>query len=179
MLKILTELCKKKIYACYYSDYNNTSKFIYGQILSVNSKDVAIYMISPDGLYDGILVKPSNYILRIETNGQYNSKMDRLCSLNELPPFSYSFTQEDIKDALLSIALKTKEIVSIELANSGFNDVVGFVEEKNDGYSKIRQIDEYGFEDGYSYIRVNDITQISYSSQDEKRILKLWKINNM
>ena len=105
--------------------------------------------------------------------------MDRLCSLNELPPFSYSFTQEDIKDALLSIALKTKEIVSIELANSGFNDVVGFVEEKNDGYSKIRQIDEYGFEDGYSYIRVNDITQISYSSQDEKRILKLWKINNM
>lgn len=160
-----------------YTNYNEPSKFHYGRILCVNSDEIAIYMISPDGLYDGILVKKTEDIIRVEIDGQYEKKMKKLCSLSQLIPFKYFLNSTSIKDSLLKIAIQSRQIVSIELVDSGYMDVVGFVDEIVDGLCKIKIVDEYGFEDGYCFVMTDKITEISYASQDECRILKLWEIN--
>ena len=42
-----------------------------------------------------------------------------------------------------------------------------------DNKCKIQQVDEYGNLDGISYIRIKDITKLSFLTQDEKQIMDL------
>ena len=172
MLELLMELCKQKKYVSIYTD--NTSKFIFGQILCVNEYYIIIYMISPDGYFDGLLLKNTYEITRIEIDGQYGNKMKKLLSLYELPECEYSFDEEKILESFLSMAIQTRQIVSIELMNSGCSDIVGFIEKIENGLCTTKLVDEYGAYDGKSFFRMQDITQISYASQDENRVLKLW-----
>ncbi|MCQ4021805.1 MULTISPECIES: hypothetical protein [unclassified Ruminococcus] len=178
IVETLKEMAKSDKRVSIYTDINEPSKFCYGYILCVNYEEVAIYMISPDGFFDGILMKKIYDIIRIEIDGQYHEKMKKLCSLSKMQPFNYSIDPTNIQYSLLEIALQSKQIVSLELVDSGYDDVVGFVESIDNGLCKIKIVDEYGFEDGYCFVMANKITQISYASQDEIRILKLWEINN-
>lgn len=173
MINLLYELQNKGSFVSIYTNDENTSKFIFGKILCVNNSEIAIYMLSPDGSYDGILVTDNSKIFRIETNSDYNKKMQKLCNFEELP-VCYEFkNNENIKKELLYLAHKTKQAVSIELLNSGYDDVVGIVENIGDNICTISQINQYGKPDGVSFVSMQDITQISYNSQDEIIIMRL------
>ena len=178
LINTLLEISQNNKNASIYTNFNETSKFHYGRIICVNSEELAIYMISPDGLYDGILLKKTEDIIRVEVDGQYDKKMKKLCSLSQLQPFEYSLDSTNIKASLLEVALQSRRVVALELVDSGYKDVVGFVDGISDGLCKIKIIDEYGFEDGYCFVMTDKITEISYASQDECRIIKLWKLNN-
>ena len=78
---------------------------------------------------------------------------------------------------MLNLSLKLSKVVSIELLNSGINNVVGIVDEICDNKCTIKLVDEYGYEDGYSFILVSDITQVMFDGETENLLLKLWKIN--
>ncbi len=54
--------------------------------------------------------------------------------------------------------------------------LVGFVDTLYENECKIKQVDEYGYEDGYSYLKIDEITGISYSRMTEQRLMKLWEI---
>lgn len=178
MIEILNKLCLTKKNASFYTNTGETNKFHYGSILAVNSNEVAINLISPDGDFDGILVKPTDSIYRIQVDSQYDIKMNNICSDISDNTFTECIDNTNIKESLLYIGLKTQKIVSLELLNSGINDVVGIIKKLENGACKVQIIDEYGMEDGISYIFTNDITEVCYASADENRILKLWKINN-
>lgn len=177
MLKILFDLYSTKSYAGIYTNFQDMSKFHFGNIIAVNEKEIAIHMISPDGEDDGISVMNVDNVIRVETNGQYSEKMKKLC--NGCFPSSYNLSVKDnnILMSVLLLSFNEKQIVSIELLDSGYNDIVGFVEAVENGECMIKQIDEYGYEDGYSYVSINDITKVSYSTQDEKRMMRLWSFN--
>lgn len=177
MFKILSELYKSKELACFYNDYESTKTFYVGYIIALNKKEIAIQLISVDGTDDGIIVTDTNNIFRVETGGQYIEKIKKLVSFLEIPDFSDALEENEICKSVLKFADDTKEIVSIELSSSSFNDVVGFVEDVSENVCRINQIDEYGFNDGCSYIKIEDITEISYSRIEEKRLLRLWKCN--
>ncbi len=177
MLKMLSELCLSRKFVSIYTNCEEPSKFYYGTILAVNDKEIAIDMTLPDGGNDGIVAEKVDKVFRIEIGGQYEKKMKKLCSLNPYKPFEGRLDNSNIMESILLLALRLKEIVSIELLDSGYDDIVGFVDVIENGQCKIRQIDEYGYEDGCSYILINDITKISYLSQYEKRILNLWNFN--
>ena len=66
-----------------------------------------------------------------------------------------------------------KSVVSIELAQSGVEDIIGVPVEITENVCKFLLIDEYGFCDGYAVFDMKDITQISASSEDEKILEKL------
>lgn len=172
MLKFLKQVCDDNRCVSIYSNSNDMSKFIYGRIISVNEDYIAIYMISPDGDFDGILVKQVDEVVRVEVGGQYDEKMKKLLLSCELPAFDHIFC-DNFFESLLQVAVKTKKIVSIELMNSGYDDVVGYAEELNRETCTIKQVDSYGHSDGVSIIAIDRISQISYDSQNEQRILKL------
>lgn len=177
MFNVLKDFCKQGKNASIYTNMHDTNKFYYGRILAVNENEVLVYMFSKNGIFDGIMLKPISAVFRIEIDGQYETKMQKLISYSSPVPFDEELNPLNLKDSLLQIALKTQKIVSIELLNSGYNDIVGFVKEIQGDFCKIQVVDEYGLEDGQSFIDSADITQIHYASEDEDRILRLYKCN--
>lgn len=175
MLEILKELRETKRPASIYTDHNSPNKFFYGYVAAVNENEAAIQMLLPDGGDDGLTVVSIDSVFRIEEKGQYEAKMNKLCVGRELPHYDDIFKSGDVKTDVLLYALREKRIVSIELRDSGYDDVTGFIEELRDGKCKIKQIDEYGENDGITYIFAVDITRVSAMSEDEKILEKLWR----
>lgn len=170
MLRELNTLIAEKRNVCIYTDFNDTSKFLYGRFLCANEYYFVVYMFSCDGDFDGILVKTTDSIIRLEFDGQYEEKMQLLSSEKELPEILSFLNNKYIIDQVLDYANKTQSIVSIEICSSSCDDIVGFVEEMNNDMVKIKQVDEYGFDDGVTIIKLSNITQISFLSEKEKRV---------
>ena len=164
---------KKKV--CLYTNHEETSNFIYGYILSINEETVTLYLITSDGKYDGVLVKQLSEIFRIEIDTQYVEKMKKLESLSELPEFPYSIDSERPIESLLLIAQSSQKMV--ELVGYGGDAITGFVENMEDNVCRVRQVDVYGYEDGITFIKTSDITQVCLDSEDERRIWNLWNLN--
>ena len=177
MKNLLMELYEQQKKVSIFDNIKDTSKFKFGQIRCITEEEIAINLISPNGEYDGVLAEKVDRVYKVETDNQYEEKMNKLCSLSKLELGATCNVDSNVFDYLLLLALETKKIVAIELVDSGYDDVVGFVEEINMNCLKVKNIDYYGTEDGYSFISLNDITQISYDSQDEQRLLKLWMAN--
>lgn len=177
MKEVLQKFLISNKYISIYTN-NNMESFLYGKLLSLNDSEFALMLISCDGNFDGILVKKINDIARVEFGGQYEKKMSRLIS-PDINEYCCSIDNNYITRAVLFLAKNNENIVSVELLDSERVNVMGFVEEIDDSICKIKQIDEYGYNDGYSYIYLNDITQVVCNSQDENRMYRLWKnINN-
>lgn len=177
MLKILFDFCSKKQIASIYTNSNDVNKFHFGYILSVSEEDIAIHMFSPDGEDDGIIVMDVDNVFRVEENSLYIKKMLNLCPNNGFTPYVLDIESGKIKNSIISFAKKEKHIVSIELLESGFNDIVGLIYEICDNQCKIEQFDEYGNKDGFSYVSIESITKITLLSSEEKRIEKLLRRN--
>ena len=177
MFTTLTEIYKQKDFVALYTDYNDSSKFIYGQIINLNKDEIAIYTISPEGYFDGIVAKKTTDIMRIDLGGRYINKMKKLMSLHGLEISECLLDKDHIFQSLLLLAKDSIQIVSLELLNSGYTDVTGFIANIEDGLCCIKQVDLFGIEDGVSFVKMNDITQISYSSNDEITIYELWESN--
>ena len=177
MLQLLKGLCLSKKMCSIYINETALDKFRYGTIIAVNEKEVAIQMVSPDGEEDGIMVIDIEQVIRIETDGQYDAKMKKLCLQSKSVLFDEKIDDTDIFGSFLSFATAKKAVVSIELSESGCYDIVGIISRIQNDLCEIRQFDEYGFEDGISYVSIHDITTLCIMSEDEKRICRLIEMN--
>ena len=161
-----------------YTNQNDLSKFVFGKILSINDEEFAFYMISPNGEYDGVLVAETDSIIYFEMDSQYIKEMNTLCDKYSLCSPIIDFSEKNIKNSVLLEAMNSKKIVSIELNYSGFDNIVGFVENVDEGLCKIKLVDSLGLYDGMAIVKENSITQISYDSQEEQQILKKYNRRN-
>lgn len=177
MIKELLKLHSAKSKASIYTNTNELDKFHYGTVIAVDDKEIAIHMISPDGDDDGVSVMSVDNVFRVDVGGQYAEKMGKLYVGKTLRDYALPKCDDGILMSALLYALAEKEVVSIELIDSGYNDIVGIPETIDSGECSIRQFDEYGYEDGFSFISVKDITKLSFSTDAEKRIMRLWNIN--
>lgn len=175
MLEILDQICKEKKPAAIYTNCERTDTFNYGIVLAFDDRFAAIQLLSPDGENDGILVTDVENIYRIDMDGQYDRKMAKLCAFDRLTLPSMDLSEKGIVDCVLHMSIEQRGIASVELLHSGIFDIVGFAERAENGQCTVRQIDEYGEEDGTAHIHVSDITEIVYDSQDERRIRRLWE----
>ena len=173
MLNLLKKMCLEKKYVSIYLASSNDSKFIYGRIICVNEEHAAIYMLALDGGYDGILVRKTEDIIRIEIGGFYAKKMEKLYADHDLKPELYLLDENNIAESLLLKAQKESKIICLEILDSGYEDVVGYVENIYNGLCTINRIDEYGAEDGNVFVEIKNITQISFESKAENIIQKL------
>lgn len=176
MLNVLNRMIRENKNVCIHTDINDTTKFIYGRIICADNDFFAASTLSTDSDFDGVLIKKTDDIIYLETDSQYDDKMRKLSSSNPTV-FTQKLEIGNIPCSMLLIALKMKQVVSLELMNSGIIDIVGMVISINNYICAIQQIDEYGFKDGIAYIDISDITQISYASREEIRISKLFDTN--
>ena len=174
MLQLLKQLLSQKQYACFYTNRDKTTSFIFGRVLGVNDKHVAIYMLSPDGEYDGLLIKCTSSIYRVDWDDLYTQEMKDKIKPDQLPSRELELQDDAFMKSLLSFAKQSDELVSIELLDSGYEDVVGFVEQVNDETCVVQQVNSDGKTDGFSLLFMDDISQIECESQDEIQLQKLF-----
>ena len=177
MLKILKELCVTKEMASFYSNYEKTDSFHVGTVLAVNDEEIALKLVSPYGEDDGVEVFNVEDIFRVETEGKYLEKIKKLCTDSSVLEFNKKINESSIIESILTIACDKKEMVSVELIDSGYTEIQGFVESVSGDECKFRQVDDYGYEDGVAYVKICNVTQVSYARTEERRVLKLWKMN--
>lgn len=178
MYNTMKKFCDEGTYVAVYGNLSDTSKFMFGQLLCVNEDRFAMLLISPNGNYDGIVVDDIDDIFRIDSHGHYHEKMAKLSGLCieslKIPCIDPSC----IDLSILSFAKETRSLVSIELRDSGIVDVVGFIENVADEVCQIHVVDEYGYDDGCTFVDMSSISQIALGSEDEQRIMKLYCANN-
>lgn len=177
MINILKEYLNKNKFISIYFYPNTNSNFSYGRILAVNETHVAFYSLTPQGEPDGIIAKEIDDIIRVEINPAYNERMKKLMKNETIKLSDYNISSSNIPQSLLLIAKTRGEIVAVELKDSGYYDVTGFVDSIDDGICCIKQLDSYGYEDGVSFFRIEDISKIECNSTEEQTIHKLWKNN--
>lgn len=175
MNSVLKKLKDEKIYACIHSDELSSSKFIYGKIIGVDENYYATTMVSPDGVYDGVVIKLISDIIYLEQSNSYDGKMAKLMDSRGYTAKIEMINSDDVLLWGLEYSRNNCGIVSVELNNSGIDDVVGTVEEINDGICKILTVDEYGEKDGVAYFIINEVSQLCFESSDEQRLSELIK----
>lgn len=157
---------------CVYTD--SSTKFSFGRVLALDEDFLALISITPSGLYDGVSVIPAEDIMRIAADDQYCAKMKALTDEAEYAKFPYAINNADVLRNILEISEKDNTVVSIEVDHSGYDDATGIVAGICDGLVEIDVIDEYGFEDGKAWVQLDDITRVSYFSETEQVIQKLF-----
>lgn len=104
--------------------------------------------------------------------------MNRLFSLANTSFEDLPVCENDILNSVASIAKENKKIVSIELENSGVDDVTGFITEIYDDALEIDVINTYGDRDGTTYVKISSITQMACDGEEEKRIFALYDLSH-
>ena len=178
MLNILNELYETGTFASFYTNFEKQDYFHFGKIIALNENNVALQLLDTDGQDDGVMIMDVNNIFRVELNGQYYNKMRKLFSPEKIVDYDFKIEKgDDIIKSVLSHATLNKVIVSIELCESGYNNIVGFVLEINGNECKALLIDDYGEEDGYTYFSTDCISSMAYSRKEEKIIQLLYNCN--
>ena len=165
MIEMMQKYAENGEFVALYTDLANTTSFIYGRILAVNDTWVAILPVTQDGAADGLLVKRCEDVFRMDVGGEYAKKMCRL--------ESYSIDAEEIAASVLRLAKTEHGIVSVEIEDSGIDDITGFVRDSNENTVTFDVVDSYGASDGIAMIKASGITQIEYNGIAEKRLQRL------
>ena len=170
----LSRLKDEKKLIAVYTNIDNTNKFAAGYVVGVNEQYFILAAITPAGKYDGFLLKKTEPIYKISTDGRYIDKLLQLISINKTE-VNLMFDHDNLIQQLLVFAQQNRAIVSVELIDSGYDDCIGFVELIDENVCKIQEINEYGEADGVSLIKLSDITKVSCDDSDDQPLKLLYE----
>jgi hypothetical protein len=169
----LGNLGKERDIVLLYTDKEQSQKFSAGIIMEIFDDAVIIGHYLPNGRYDGYIVKRIDDIYRIEDGSKYANKIQVLSLINGAKHDPLTRINEDAFTTVLYYAYETKRVVTIELFDSGNNDVTGLIERINEGYCTISMLNEYGESDGVSTFAIKNISHLSCDGDDENVIQQL------
>lgn len=176
--KTLQELTSLKEIVLIYTDDKDTETFSVGYILAHSQNDIIIAYVDSLGNNDGFLGKKLSDIIKLEYKSKYSTKIQKLNKLKNNTIEPILLQNEFLFVDLMIYAYKFKKIVSIELFNSGIDDVIGYVESIEGNSAKIKLINNYGEYDGETIINMKNITLISCDSNYHKSIDLLFQHQN-
>jgi len=156
-----------------YNNKDNTRAFWTGYICRIDDLYILLAHIQSSGLYDGYFLLELSSIYRIERDTPYLHKIEKLYQHNEQHhPELIQKTISIINDVLL-FAKENLYVLSIQLLNSGYDDVIGTVKNVEDGFLHINVLDEYGICSGETTLELQTITRIACDTEDEHPIYQL------
>lgn len=176
MLSILKELRKTQDFAEFYTN-GETEIFEVGNVVALNDRIFAFRSFSINGDQVGIVAYSVDNVSQVLTGTRYLDKIKKLCTDKPYSEIAKEIDENNIIASLLNIAINSKEIVSVKLLENTDYNFIGFVESIDGNECKFRIVDEYGYEDGFGYANINDITELAYMTEKERRYFRLWNIN--
>ena len=161
-----------------YSNINNLSKFDAGRIIHVFQNEVLYAHYLPNGKYDGYRVIANENIVKVEMNSLYSQKIQTLVKYHKTKHDDIVKVEDNGFISLLNYAKDFNKVVTVELVDSGRNDIIGYVNKIEDETCFFDQRDDFGNMDGQAIVDISDITYISCDGDDESIIEILSKIKD-
>ena len=174
IIETLKKLKENNEIVSLYTNFNEPDKFWAGFIGRISDEFLMLNSISSSGRYEGFRINKISDIYKIEFGGKYQGKLKRLYLLQNQKHETVNNISEDLISDLLIFAREKKLVVTIQTRDSGYDDVIGYVEDMADETIKIKLLDEFGDEDGFSVLNKNDITLLAC---DNDMVLKLLSEN--
>lgn len=149
-----------------YTNAQDTTRFDVGYILAFDDDFFIMLTLSKYGRLDGFYLYKTENIIRICVNSKYLKKMTSLMRFYNEKQDIINIDKYLVYD-LLDYCRINNRIVSVEILDSGNIDTRGYIEELDVDKCCIRQISEYGENNGVTSILLKDISEIKCCSSME------------
>lgn len=166
MLNTYFEKIKEGKLIAVYSDKNDTEKFAAGFFIGKDDENIVLAHISPYGKYDGYLIKRIEDVFSVEYDNDYCNKLESLYRLQNQAHATINLGDNAIL-AIIEWAYENKKIVSLELCDSGYTDIQGYINSIDSDSIEICKVDDYGEENGSATIEPSALSGIKCDSENE------------
>lgn len=174
-ISILERSIRKGQAVSIYSNQYEPDKFSVGYIETFSSEQFVMKHVTPEGISDGYIVRRNEDIFRIDSNGNYEQRIELLYAL-QIQNHENLFEKPTLKDSNLFkeafvSAMKKDLIVSVCIDESNDqDDIVGFVKDITSEEVVISRITFEGFTDGESTFYLEDVIKLNCDTVEEKAL---------
>jgi hypothetical protein len=150
--------------------------FAVGFVICSSDKELLLNLINSDGIDDGFLLININDIYCVNCETKYIENISLLSNNKQhrLPTFLSQkgyIKNLDLFSEIILFLTETHIITHIKLYNNA--DYYGYIETNDKDVVIIQIINEYGNRDGFSYIKIEEIAQISFDGIEENRLFQI------
>lgn len=174
MKKLLEKFKQEKKVISIYNNPSDTGNCWTGFVGEVDDNYVLIAHCTSHGFYDGFILHQIDGIYHIEQCTNYENKIQKLYELRkQTHPVLPLEKNNSLFDALLTYVQREEIFVSIELLEDDDYPLIGLIEELTDDYICLKNFNNDGEPNGFSYIENESIHRLfidSMSEQDLKLI---------
>lgn len=153
-------------------DCGEPDNFVVGRLVYIGEKWFLMQDISPSGRWNGLALYPLSDIVSVDEDTDYIRRTEKLLNYRQEAMSGIPLLADDPLLSLLNYSKENEMIVGIEIHESGYRDLYGFVCGVDDAVLCVRQVDEFGRDDGKSYISLDAITRC-FVDDEEAKILKV------
>ncbi len=175
MKKLLEKFKQEKKVVSIYNDPSDTANCWTGFVKEVDDDYVLIAHISENGFYGGFCLHAIDGIFNIEQGTSYEKKTHKLYELKKQKHPSLSFDlSKGLLEAVLGYAQNEEIFISIALVEDDSYPPTGLVEEMTEDLICLKNFTSSGEENGFSYIKKEDIHQLFVDSLPEQNMALLY-----
>lgn len=154
--------------ASFYCNQSDVTLHLTGYVEKFNESEVLIAHISEHGYYDGYILKHEEDIFRIDYDGAYEKKIEKLyIAKRQLHPHIDTFLddKDEIFYSLLNYAKIHDLVITVDLGDCYLS---GLVNNYEDDTLFLAIIDDSGAKNGMSVIKTDEILTVSVDTDDEQ-----------
>lgn len=158
---------KNGVLASLFVDPENPDDFVAGYVASVNSRQAAVYAVSPVGRYDGLLATKLSKVYSIMGEDDYAMRLRRVLMLRGDQPREELdvLPEEDLFHAMCRKALETARVITLWVGESEY---VGRVQGLDDMRVTLSALDFFGGDPTDMTLKIRDIDMASLGSEDDE-----------
>lgn len=154
-----------KVIQCHI-DEGDPETFVVGRLVFFDSDWFLLQDISSIGKWNGLALFMISDLVLICEDSQYLKRINKLLNYWGGSAPSIPSLRDNVLIDLISTAKDTDRIIGCELCASGYRDINGIVISVNDCSVEIEQFDEFGCDDGISYIDISAITRLYVGDEE-------------
>ena len=176
MKECIAELLQSGKFCCVFTD--DANGFNFGYLTDSDGEFLRMEQIDRYGEPDGTICQRIESITKIETDTKYAADIELLFRSKGYGKSPKRWRHGDVLETFLSECLRDKRICTVELFDSGCDDVVGFLTETDGEKLTFLMLDEHGEADGNAVFERGSISSIWSGSKDEEKIAALFRLKN-
>ncbi len=180
----LNRAMKENLLVSIYTNQWKPDYFSTGFVNAISDQEVVLNHVTPDGLYDGYIVRKLGDLFRVDIGGLYEQRLYLLYTLQKQSHLKLIKKRKTgdanlFREVLLS-ARKQNYVVSLCIDEAETqNGITGWISEVFDNEVVIAKISYEGDNDGFSIVPMNRISKINCNTTDERVIKILSNYYNM
>lgn len=177
MLKAINYCYQNKKIASFYCNQADSEIHLTGYVEKFNESEILIAHISANGYYDGFILIHTDDIYRIDYDGDYEKKIEKLYHLKKQshqPIDTFTQGEDEILYSLLDYAKNNGHIISLYFEDSCLS---GLVDSYDDNIIYLSVISDYGIKNGISIVNVDEVSMVCVDTDDEQDLKILYRDN--